>query len=161
MRDDDTAPFHLNVPPVDLIFEATPQDTQQLAFDDIINQLIGHLATAAKDKSDPLRPFRILSACHAVASAYKEAGFDIFAEFEQALRTDLHNAFRMARRVFLRSMFLAPPHEQQDFLKVLRETQWRTSGESGEDYERVVHELFDGDRLRPAALAERKRRSQA
>jgi hypothetical protein len=155
------SPFHLNVPPIDLIFEAPPQDTQQQAFDDIINQLISNLASAAKDKRDPLRPFRILSACHAVASAYTEAGFGIFAEFEQALRTDLHNALRMARRVFLRAMFLAPPHQSQDFLKVLRETEWRNSGEAGKAYQMVVEELFDGDDFRPAAKAERARRSHA
>ena len=161
MLDDDTSLFRLKIPPVDLIFEAPPPTTQQMAFDDIINQLIGHLAAAARDKSDPLRVVRILTACHSITSAYTEAGFDIFAEFEQALRHDLHNALRMARRVFLRSMFLAPPHEQQAYLQTLRDTGWRTSGESGEDYDRVVHELFDGDRLRPSALEERARRHHA
>jgi hypothetical protein len=159
--DDDTSPFRLNIPPIDLIFEEPPADTQQMALDDIITQLISNLATAAKDKADPLRPFRILAACHSIANAYTSAGFSIFDEFEHALQHDLHNALRMARRVFLRAMFLAPPHQFPEFISVLRETEWRTSGEAGEDYNMVVRELFDGDYLRPSALQERKRRNHA
>jgi hypothetical protein len=67
----------------------------------------------------------------------------------------------MARRVFLRAMFLAPPHQSQAYLQTLRDTGWTTKGEAGADYDMVVAELFDGDQLRPAALAERKRRSNA
>jgi hypothetical protein len=162
--DDDTSlnPFHLNIPPVDLIFEEPPLETQQRAFDDIINQLIANLATAAKDRADPLRPFRVLAACQDIVSTYSHAGFHLFDEFEQALRHDLHNALRMARRVFLRAMFLAPPHQHQDFLKVLREIDWRMSDrEAAADYRQVVEELFDGDDLRPAAKAERARRNHA
>jgi hypothetical protein len=99
-----------------------------------------------------------------VASAYTEAGFDIFAEFEQALRTDLHNALRMARRVFLRNGFLLPyPSDQYAaFKQVLTETGWRNSGESGEDYRLAEKEVFHADgRMRSWAVAERKRRSQA
>jgi hypothetical protein len=161
-RDDDTSLFRINIPAVDPIFEAPPLDAQQTAFDDIINQLISNLVAAAKDRSDPLRAVRILSACHAIASEYRHAGFDIFAPFERALRTDLHNALRMARRIFLRNGFLLPyPSEQfTQFKKVLTETQWHMSDpEAAADYRMVERELFtaDGD-FRPAAKAERKRR---
>jgi hypothetical protein len=157
--------FTYSVLPFDHEFPYNPRpplpEAQQMAFDDVINQLIAKLAVAAKDRSDPLRPIRVLAACQAIVSSYTQAGFHLFDEFDHALRHDLHNALRMARRVFLRAMFLAPPHQSQDFLKVLRETQWCTGGEAGEDYDMVVRELFDGDYLRPSALAERKRRCKA
>jgi hypothetical protein len=162
MRDDKNS-FHYSVLPFDPDQPYDPRppspESQEIAFDDVINQLISKLAVAAKDRSDPLRPIRVLAACHSIVSSYTAEGFDMFAPFEHALKTDLHNALRMARRLFLRGMFLAPPHQSQDFLKVLREIGWRTSGEAGEDYDSVVEELFDGDYLRPSALAERKRRS--
>jgi hypothetical protein len=167
LRDDDTLlnPFKLNIPPIDLIFEAPPPATQQMAFDDIITQLIGQLAAAARDRSDPVRPVRILTACHSIASSYTEAGFDIFAEFEEALRTDLHNALRMARRVFLRAGFLLPyPSDQYAAYKqALTETGWRMSDpEAAADYRQAEKEVFHADgRMRSWAVAERKRRSHA
>jgi hypothetical protein len=162
--DDDPFFFHyLSLPENPRDRPSGQPENEQRAFDDVINELIGALAVAAKDRSDPLRPFRILTACHSIAESYTEAGFDIFAEFEHALRHDLHNALRMARRIFLRNGFLLPYPSNQyaAFKQVLTETGWRNSGEAGGDYRMVVEELFDGDDFRPAAKAERARRNHA
>jgi hypothetical protein len=163
--DDDPFFFHYLSLPENPRHPPQPENEQR-AFDDVINELIGALAAAAKDRSDPLRPFRILSACHAVASAYTEAGFDIFAEFEQALRTDLHNALRMARRIFLKNGFLLPypSDEYTAHKKVLLETNWRMSDpEAAADYRQAEREVFHANgRMRSWAVEERrKRRSNA
>jgi hypothetical protein len=167
MRDDDDPFFfhYLSLPENPRDRPSGQPENEQRAFDDVINELIGALAAAAKDRSDPLRPFRILSACHAVASAYTSAGFDIFAEFEQALRTDLHNALRMARRIFSKNGFLLPypSDEYTAYKKVLLETDWRMSHpEAQADYRQAEREVFHADgRMRSWAVEERKRRSNA
>jgi hypothetical protein len=164
-EDDDPFFFHyLSLPENPRDRRSGQPENEQRAFDDVINELIGALAAAAKDRTDPLRPVRILTACHAVASAYVEAGFGIFAEFEHQLRTDLHSALRTARKIFLRAGFLLPyPSDQYSaFKKVLEETGWRNSGEAGEDYRLAETEVFHADgRMRSWAVAERKRRSHA
>jgi hypothetical protein len=164
MRNDDDA-FTYSVLPLDPDDPDNPgpplPEAQQMALDDVVDQLISKLVVAAKDRSDPLRAVRVLSACHAIARAYADDGFDIFTEFERALRTDLHNALRMARRVFLRNGFLLqyPSSEYAAFKQVLTETGWRMSDpEARQDLQMVERELFDGDHFRPSALAERKRR---
>jgi hypothetical protein len=164
MPDGDTSPFRLKIPPVDLIFEAPPPATQQQAFDDVISQLIANLASAAKDRADPLRPFRILATLTSIVESYTAAGFDMFAPFEHQLKTDLGAALRTARRLFLRNGFLLPyPSDQYTaFKQVLTETGWRNSGEAGEDYRMAEEEVFHANgRMRSWAVAERKRRSQA
>jgi hypothetical protein len=164
---DSDNPFHYSVLPIDPDFPDNPRpplpENQQMAFDDIINQLIANLAIAAKDKSDPLRPFRVLAACKSIVESYTSAGFDMFNEFEHALKNDLHNALRMARRIFLRQLFLAPPHQYPAFRQTLMEIGWTSSHrEAQQDYDEICRELFEDDgRWRREALAERKRRTMA
>jgi hypothetical protein len=79
-------------------------------------------------------------------SAASRAGFNLLTEFQQELRTDLHNALRTARRAFLKHGFMCPRSEYPKFSKILRDTGWRTDKrEAQDDYDAVAAELFDAD----------------
>jgi hypothetical protein len=96
---DDSDPFVFRVLPIDDPDEPMPpsSEIQQEALDDIACQLITYLTDAANDKSDPMRPAYILAHCDQTCAVYAEAGFDMLAEFQYELRTDLGSALRKAR----------------------------------------------------------------
>jgi hypothetical protein len=158
------SPFTYSVLP----FSEIPDDprppspeTEEMALHDVCVQFITLFTAAAKDRSDPLGPIRILAHCVHILDDYAGEGFTQLAEFRNELQSDLHNALRKARRFFLREFFLCSEAAHPRFLQTLRDTGWTTKGESGQDYQMVVEELFDGDDFRPAAKAERARRSHA
>src|SRR6516165_3454366 len=160
-KDNFASPFHYSVLP----FSEIPNDprppspeTEEMALHDICVQLITNLTKAAKDRSDPLGPIRILAHCVHIVEDYASEGFVELAQFRNELQSDLHNALRKARRFFLREFFLCSKAAHPRFLQTLADTGWMHRGEAGEDYEQVVHELFEGDDFRPAAKAERARR---
>jgi hypothetical protein len=98
MYDDSDSPFRFSIPPT-----AMPPSlaAQAEAFQDVAVQLIANLNLAAKDKSDPWPSAYVLACCDRVCSIYACAGFDLLAEFQHELRTDLRNALRKARQAFL------------------------------------------------------------
>jgi hypothetical protein len=158
------SPFHYSVLPFSEVLDDTrppTREAEEMALHDICVQLIFNLTIAAKDKSDPLGPIRILAHCVHIVEDYAGEGFTQLAQFRNELHSDLHNALRKARRFFLREFFLCSEAAHPRFLQTLRDTGWTTKGEAGEDYRLVVEELFDGDDFRPAAKVERARRNHA
>jgi hypothetical protein len=105
--DDDSDPFHFSVLPIDPLPDEEPTEpsfeVQKEALDDICSQLVTYLTAAAKDKSDPLRPAYILAHCDRICDVYACAGFNLFSEFQQELRTDLRTALRKVRSLALSS----------------------------------------------------------
>ena len=100
---EDESPFVYRILPLDPLPDqptAPSLELQKEALDDIACQLITYLTAAANDKSDPDRPAHILAYCDCTLGVYAEAGFDMLAEFQHELRTDLGSALRKARRVY-------------------------------------------------------------
>ena len=109
------------------------------------------------------------AACHQrshqlrkVLDSYATANFNLVADFQHLYKTNLRAALRQARRTFFLEAFLCRNMEEfSTYKQVMLDAGWMYRGEAREDYDQIVHELFDGDYFRPSALAERKRRSNA
>ena len=92
--DDRDNPFRFSIPPTAM---PPSSEAQAEAFNDIAIQLISHLNI---DKSDPWQSAYVLACCDRVCSLYALVGYDLMAEFQHELRTDLRGALRRARRAY-------------------------------------------------------------
>jgi hypothetical protein len=94
--DDRDNPFRFSIPPTAM---PPSSEAQAAAFNDIAVQLIANLNIAARDKSDWQLAY-VLACCDRVCSLYALVGYDLMAEFQHELRTDLRGALRRARRAY-------------------------------------------------------------
>jgi hypothetical protein len=160
--------FHYRILPIDPDFPDNSRRPtaaiQQEALTDILCQLVTYLTAAAKtSRSDPFQAFRVLANCEKILDSYASANFTLLADYQHLLKTNLRAALRQARRAFIREAFLCRNMEEfSTYKQVMLDAGWCTSHpEAMADYNQIVAELFDGDRLRPSALAERARRNHA
>jgi hypothetical protein len=129
-----------------------------MALHDICVQLITHLTAAAKDKSDPLGPIRILAHCVHIVEDYASEGFVDWPNSATSCRATSTTHSERHEGSSCGNFFCAARRPIHAFCRRCATLAGPTKGEAGEDYEQVVHELFDGDDFRPAAKAERARR---
>jgi hypothetical protein len=158
--------FVYRILPIDPDFPTNPRrpspEIQQEALTDVLCQLVTYLAAAAKaSRSDPFKAIRVLANCERILDSYASANFDLIGEYQRLLKTNLRAALRQARRTFFREAFLSRSMEEfSTYRQTMVDAGWRMSHpEAFEDYNTVVEEMFEGDRLRASALQERKRRS--
>ena len=160
--------FHYRILPIDPDFPDTPRrpspEIQQEALTDVLCQLVTYLTAAAKNsRTDPFQAFRVLANCEKILDGYASANFTLLADFQHLLKTNLRAALRPSPQGVLPRSLPVSQHGGIFNIQAGHAGRWmaHSHSEAMEDYRQVVSEMFDGDRLRPSALAERQRRSQA
>lgn len=143
MRDDEDTLFHYSP----LLFECAPdpwppsREMQQCVLEDIQQQFCTYMERALRDP-DPWKAIRIMANAEKIFDAYIRERFTMLVPFRRELQADLHKAWRMARRQFIKRALLSPPNEFPLYVANARDPELGLDGPDAiEDLEAVVRHL--------------------